>query len=161
MDNAGSRFAFASKRPLRGSTTMRWIRRLNDISRMEYDDTHTKNAGQSQRLDRDDSRDPASYWDPGVSLALASSRRAERNTATSLDYVKPIGWARAGSAEGRRTGRGPRRMPGEGGRSVWLGGGCVSLDFGLEPRDFDLWGQRRTMPDNGDLAGGTGRCGSG
>ncbi|EJK69201.1 hypothetical protein THAOC_09576 [Thalassiosira oceanica] len=87
-----------------------------------------RTAQRTQRLDRDDSRDPASYWDPGVSLALASSRRAERNTATSLD-VKPIGWARAGSAEGRRTGRGLRRMPGEGGRSVWLGWVCLASDW--------------------------------
>ncbi|EJK60201.1 hypothetical protein THAOC_19495 [Thalassiosira oceanica] len=67
-------------------------------------------------------------WDPGVSLALASSRRAERNTATSLD-VKLIGWARTGSAEGRRTGRGLRGMPGEGARSVWLGSVCLTSDW--------------------------------
>ncbi|EJK74694.1 hypothetical protein THAOC_03615, partial [Thalassiosira oceanica] len=70
----------------------------------------------------------SSIWDPGVSLALASSRRAERNTATSLD-VKLIGWGRTGSAEGRRTGRGLRRMPREGGRSVWLGSVCLTSDW--------------------------------
>ncbi|EJK56471.1 hypothetical protein THAOC_23634, partial [Thalassiosira oceanica] len=47
----------------------------------------------------------SSIWDPRETVALASPRRAERNTATSLD-VKLIGWARTGSAEGRRTGRG-------------------------------------------------------
>ncbi|EJK69393.1 hypothetical protein THAOC_09358 [Thalassiosira oceanica] len=52
----------------------------------------------------------------------------KRNTATSLD-VKLIGWGRTGSAEGRRTGRGLRRMPWEGGRSVWLGSACLTSDW--------------------------------
>ncbi|EJK51903.1 hypothetical protein THAOC_28882, partial [Thalassiosira oceanica] len=44
-------------------------------------------------------------WDPGVSLALASSRRAERNTATSLD-VKPHRLGKDGVGGGAADGPG-------------------------------------------------------
>ena len=40
---------------------------------------------------------------------------------------------------------------------VWI----IQFILGLERRDLEHRGQRRMMQDNGELAGGMGRCGSG
>ncbi|EJK76434.1 hypothetical protein THAOC_01802 [Thalassiosira oceanica] len=73
-------------------------------------------------------------WSVVGTCRLAARRK---NTATSLD-VKLIGWGRTGSAEGRRTGRG-LASDALGGWPLRLVGLGLS-HFGLEPRDFDLWG---------------------
>ncbi|EJK76506.1 hypothetical protein THAOC_01727, partial [Thalassiosira oceanica] len=65
---------------------------------------------------------------PQQRLALASSRRAEETQQHRCLQISSVG--RTGSADGRRTGRGLRRMPWEGGSCAWLGSVCLTSGWG-------------------------------